>query len=245
MRSSKTAQNFECSFSCVARSAVLLKPNVVNILLLNFWEQKFVQHGPITIKIDCNGISLLIFEEEWLNYAPGPKFAPNSDSFWVRRFFNLSNLIYLIFQSRVFCAPNATILLVYIPAKIKMRFIWKDDFFLPKSASSVSRLQVYLAKRKRIGWSIGFNSWTNWTLYGVIPRTLCKIRLNDGSEIFNCWERRWIDVDVHKHFLPQQQYSRVNALVYRWGCQFHSLFSQDNEHKEPTVLLFFQNPYAK
>ena len=28
-----------------------------------------------------------------------------------------------------FCAPNATILLVYILAKIKMSFIWKDDFF--------------------------------------------------------------------------------------------------------------------
>ena len=32
---------------------------------------------------------------------------------------------------RVFCAPKATILLVYIPAQIKMSFIWKDEFFLP------------------------------------------------------------------------------------------------------------------
>ena len=30
---------------------------------------------------------------------------------------------------RVFWATNATILLVYIPVKIKMSFIWKDDFF--------------------------------------------------------------------------------------------------------------------
>ena len=29
----------------------------------------------------------------------------------------------------IFCAPNAIILLVYIPAKIKMRFIWKHNFF--------------------------------------------------------------------------------------------------------------------
>ena len=34
-----------------------------------------------------------------------------------------------------------------------------------------------------------------------------------------------------------------HALVYRWGCQFLSFFSQDNEHTELTVLLFFQNPY--
>ena len=48
----------------------------------------------------------------------------------------------------VFCALNATILLVYITAKIKMSFVWEDVFF-----SSVSRLQAHLAKRKRIGWS--------------------------------------------------------------------------------------------
>ena len=77
----------------------------------------------------------------------------------------------------------------------------KRYFFLPKSASSISRSQAHLAKRKRIAWSIGFNSWTNWTLCDVIPRSLCKIRLNDVSEMFNCWERRWIDVDSASHTL--------------------------------------------
>ena len=76
------AQNMECSFVSVARSAILLKPNVSNILHFNICEQKFVQHGPLTIAIDCNGLSLLIFEEKWLNYDSGPKSAPNSDSFW-------------------------------------------------------------------------------------------------------------------------------------------------------------------
>ena len=37
-------------------------------------------------------------------YASGSKSAPNSDSFWVHRLFN----VYV----RVFCAPNATILLI-------------------------------------------------------------------------------------------------------------------------------------
>ena len=36
---------------------------------------------------------------------------------------------YTTISVRVFCAQNATILLVYIPAKVKMSFIWKDDFF--------------------------------------------------------------------------------------------------------------------
>ena len=106
---------------CVTCSAVLLKPNVAGILLLNFCEQKFIQHGPIKIAIVCNGLSLFIFEETWHNYASEPKSAPNSDSFWVRRLFNVC--------VRVFCAPCATILLVYIPTTIKMSFIWKDDFF--------------------------------------------------------------------------------------------------------------------
>ena len=121
---------------------------------------------------------------------------------------------------RVFCAPNATILLVYIPAKITMSFIWKDDFIF--SASSVRWSQAHLSKRKRIGWSIGFNSWikliagalieakTHWMVnwlqllnqlnfYGVTPRCLSKNRFNDVSDMSNCWERRWIDVDGFTH----------------------------------------------
>ena len=84
---------------------------------------------------------------------------------------------------------------------MKMRFIWKYDFFLSKSASSVSRSQAHLAKRKRIEWSIGFNSWTNWTLHGVIPGSLCKIRLNDVPLMFNYLKRWWIDVDGVSHTL--------------------------------------------
>ena len=77
------AQNIECSFGYAARSPVLLKPNVANILLFNFCLK---QHGPIAIA----------------NYGP-------------EAYFNA--------YGRVFCAPNASILLVYIPAKIKMSFI--------------------------------------------------------------------------------------------------------------------------
>ena len=65
---------------------------------------------------------------------------------------------------------------------------------LLKSTFCVSRSLAHLAKRKRLEWSIGFNSWSNWTLYDVIPRSSCKIRRNDVSEMFSCWERRWIYV---------------------------------------------------
>ena len=119
-------------FGCVGFSmhacAVLLKSNVANILLFNFCDQKFVQHGPITIAIDCNGLSFLAFVEKLPNYDQ-----------------NLHQTV-----TRFDCvgfSMYATILLVSIPAKIKMSFIWKYDFFCPKSASFLSRPQAHLAKR--------------------------------------------------------------------------------------------------
>ena len=35
-------------------------------------------------------------------------------------------------------------------------------------------------------------------------------------------------------------FTNIVKMVYRRGCQFLSLFSQDNEHMELTVLLFFK-----
>ena len=57
--------------------------------------------------------------------------------------------------------------------------------------------------------------------------TKCSIVENDDEFML---------MALHTHFMPQQQYSRVYALL--------SLFSQDNEHTKLAVLLFFQNPYA-
>ena len=94
-------------------------------------------------------------------------------------------------QMRQFC------LFTYLP-----RSKWASSekmIFLPNWESFASRSQAHLAQRKRNGWSIGFNSKTNWTLYGFISRSLCKIRLNDSSEMFNCRERWWIDVDGASH----------------------------------------------
>ena len=128
-------QNIEWSIGCVARSGVLLKPNVANILLLNFCEQKFVQLGPIKIVIDCNGLSLFIFEENLANYASGPKFAPNSDSFRGRRLFNICLL--------VFCTPKCNNFACW---HIRQD---QNELHLKRwlSASSVSRSQSHLAQR--------------------------------------------------------------------------------------------------
>ena len=70
--------------------------------------------------------------------------APNSDSFWVRRLFNVC--------VRGFCASNPTILLVNITAKIKMSLIWKDDFFFAKIGTTIFKVmsQYFPALFKRI-----------------------------------------------------------------------------------------------
>ena len=64
------------------------------------------------------------------------------------------------------------------------------------------------------------------------------------SEMFNCWERHSIHVDGASNTLFATLFLAFHAFFYRWECQFISLFSQNNEYLELTVLLFFQNPYA-
>ena len=174
MRSSKTGRKTLSVTSAVWHVALFfLKPNV-----FNFCEQKFVQHGPITIAIDCNGLSFLIFEEKWPNYASGPKSAPNSDSFWVRRLFNIC--------VRVFCAPNATILLVYIPAKIKMNFIWRDDFFFAKIGIFCKSISVPLP-------SVVQAYTQPYSFGGRIKLIICQIRHELSvsiHEISRSWKKK-------------------------------------------------------
>ena len=90
-------------------TSTLRRPNVANILLFNFCEQKFIQHGPITIAIDCNGLLFLIFEEKWPNYASGQKSAPNSKTFWVRRL-----LIFFFPKSASIAVPLPSVVQTYI-----------------------------------------------------------------------------------------------------------------------------------
>ena len=125
-------------------------------------------------------------------------------------------------QMRQFCRQNQNEL------HLKRWF-----FFLPKSASSVRRSQGHLAKRNRIGWSIGFNSWTNWTFYGVIPSSLSKIHLNDVSEIVNCWERRWIDVDGASHTLS------ATAAIFSGVCTVFGLSRFGLSMRMPVSFTFF------
>ena len=120
MQSSKTGRKTSSVASVVWNVAPSCWNQILPISSSSIFVNKssFNIYNDRTIAIDYNGLSLLIFEQKWSNYATGPKSAPSSDSIWVRRLFNVC--------MRVFCDPNATILRVYIPANIKMSFIWKD-----------------------------------------------------------------------------------------------------------------------
>ena len=118
MRSSKTGRKTSSTASAVW--------HVANIILFNSFNMAR-QRSPLTVTA-----SPCLFSKKNCPIIPLDQNPHQTLTFWVQRLFNVC--------VRVFCASNATILLVYISAKIKMSFIWKDDFyFLPKSASSVSR----------------------------------------------------------------------------------------------------------
>ena len=127
-----SSYNIECSFGCVARSAVLLKSNFANILLFNFCEQKFVQHGPITIAIDCNGSSSCSFSKKNGPIVPLDQNAHQT----VTRFgcvdFSMYACGFSVPQMRQFC-------LFTYPPRSKWVSSEKEIFF-PKSASSISPL---------------------------------------------------------------------------------------------------------
>ena len=61
--------------------------------------------------------------------------------------------------------------------------------------------------------------------------------------MFNCWERRWIDIDSSNIFGCTHCFWLFTLWFIDGGCQLLSLFPQDNEHTELTVLLFYHNPY--
>ena len=172
------------------------------------------------IAIGCNGLFLLICEEKWTKilmtgfgsvdfsmYACGI-FVPQMQQFCLftyppRSKWASSEKKIFFPKSGIFCKSIAGPL-----SEAKTHWMVNSLQFLNQWNIQSSIIPRFLCKILLYASSVGL-FWTNWTIvYGIIPRSLCKIRFNNVSEMFKCWERRWIDW----HFLPQQQYSWVNAL---------------------------------
>ena len=114
---------------------------------------------------------------KWPKYASGLKFASNSGWFWVRRLFKVC--------VRVFCAPNVKILIVYIPAKIKMSFIWKHYFF--------SKIGIFCKSIADPLPSIVQARTQLYSFGGRIKQVICQIRHELSATIhiiITSWKKR-------------------------------------------------------
>ena len=111
--------------------------------------------------------------------------------------------------------------------------IW---FFLTKSASSGIWSHAHLVKRKRIEWSIGFNSCIKWALYGIIRRFLyegfyssqwCLRNVYLLRTAVNWYWWRFMHTFCHSSNILgcTHCFLTFHALVYRWWWQFLSLFA--------------------
>ncbi|GFW19326.1 hypothetical protein TNCV_256531 [Trichonephila clavipes] len=49
--------------SCVTCCAVLIEPQLLDIIIVQFRNEKVGNHGSIPITIDCNVVAFIVFEE--------------------------------------------------------------------------------------------------------------------------------------------------------------------------------------
>ncbi|GFX32831.1 hypothetical protein TNCV_889671 [Trichonephila clavipes] len=62
-RSPNVFQYIDCGTSCVTCCAVLLEPQLLDIMIVQFRNEKVSNHGSTPITIDCNVVAFIVFEE--------------------------------------------------------------------------------------------------------------------------------------------------------------------------------------
>ncbi|GFU92516.1 hypothetical protein TNCV_4794451 [Trichonephila clavipes] len=62
-RSPNVFQSIDCGTSCVTCCAVLLEPQLLDIMSVQFRNEKVSNHGSVPITIDCNVVAFIVFEE--------------------------------------------------------------------------------------------------------------------------------------------------------------------------------------
>ena len=148
------------------------------------------------IAIDCNGLSLLIFEEKWPNYASVPKSAPNSDSFWVRRLFNVC--------VRVFCDPKCDNFDCLHTCQDQNEPSPENTIFFAKQI-----LQHYHDFQSNTAiFPSGVQAYTQPYLFGGrIELIICQIRHELSvtiQEISTSWKKvRWRTQYIHNEIIGQ------------------------------------------
>jgi len=105
-------QNVHRGLQCVARSAILLDPHVIDIHIIYFRPQEVAYHRSVALAVDGYGNTHFVLEEVQTNDSVRQKSAPNSDF--------LGMHLELVYLAWIGIIANSTILLVYIFIHPKM-----------------------------------------------------------------------------------------------------------------------------
>ncbi|GFU67347.1 hypothetical protein TNCV_1746371 [Trichonephila clavipes] len=123
--------------SCVTRCAVLLEPQLLDIMIVQFRNEKVSNHGSIPITIDCNVVAFIVFEEGF--HQP------------IKRTKQSVFLDVIVFRHTLvdYLHSNAAVLFVDLAIQPEVRFIAKqnslmkiDHYFRNKIAQFESVVQA-------------------------------------------------------------------------------------------------------
>ncbi|GFU65121.1 alpha-2 adrenergic receptor [Trichonephila clavipes] len=101
--------------SCVTCCAVLLEPQLLDIMIVQFRNEKVSNHGSIPITIDCNVVAFIVFEEGF--HQP------------IKRTKQSAFLDVTVFRHTLvdYFTPNAAVLFVDVAIQPEVRFIAKQN----------------------------------------------------------------------------------------------------------------------
>ncbi|GFV38865.1 hypothetical protein TNCV_2814811 [Trichonephila clavipes] len=66
------SQDQNVKSSCVTCCAVLLEPQLLDFMIVQFRNEKVTNHGSIPMSIDCNVVAFIVFEEVLTNDSTSP-----------------------------------------------------------------------------------------------------------------------------------------------------------------------------
>ncbi|GFV47996.1 hypothetical protein TNCV_4150821 [Trichonephila clavipes] len=104
--------------SCVTCCAVLLEPQLLDIMIVQFRNEKVSNHGSIPITIDCNVVAFIVFEEGFHQPIKRTKQSVFLDVTVFRHTLDCKQVITLV-------TPNAAAFFVDVAIQPEVRFIAK------------------------------------------------------------------------------------------------------------------------
>ena len=137
--------NRSCRISNVTRSAVLLKPHVVGVQIMQFRPKEVGNHRPIEVTVDSDDLANVVLTEIWTDDAASSKSTPSSDFFEMH--WTLLDLTWIGIVS------NSTILFVRVLLQSEMGLIAEDDFSM-KIGVSCQLLQSPFNEHKPLSMDV-------------------------------------------------------------------------------------------